>query len=257
MGRRQFGTIRKLPSGRFQARYRDDAGNQIAAPQTFDTKTAASQWLAALQTDMERGAYADPTAGAVSFADWAEDWMGFKSGQRPATLARDRTAIYTHFNPLIGDLPVGRITPMDVRRVVQQMQEKGLAPKSVRTYVGTLQAIFTAAVDMDLIVKSPVRPRTLGLQPITRRERPTLSPEELYRLAGEVPDHCGALVLIAGVVGLRWGEAIGLRLVRCRPRGANAAGRAERRRGVGSGPHGARAEEQRQSSAVRHPAGAR
>ncbi len=212
MGRRQFGTIRKLPSGRFQARYRDDAGNQIAAPQTFDTKTAAGQWLAALQTDMDRGTYADPTAGAVTFADWAEDWMGFKSGQRPATLARDRTAIYTHFNPLIGDLSVGRITPMDVRRVVQQMQERGLAPKSVRTYVGTLQAIFTAAVDMDLIVKSPVRPRTLGLQPITRRERPTLSPEELYRLADEVPDHCRALVLIAGVVGLRWGEAVGLRL---------------------------------------------
>lgn len=212
MGRRQFGTIRKLPSGRFQARYRDDAGHQVAAPQTFETKTAAGQWLAALQTDMDRGTYADPTAGAVTFADWAEDWMGFKSGQRPATLARDRTAIYTHFNPLIGAMPIGRITPMDVRRVVQQMQERGLAPKSVRTYVGTLQAIFTAAVDMDLIVKSPVRPRTLGLQPITRRERPTLSPEELYRLAGEVPDHCRALILIAGVVGLRWGEAVGLRL---------------------------------------------
>ena len=40
MGRRQFGTIRKLPSGRFQARYRDDAGNQIAALMTSTTATA-------------------------------------------------------------------------------------------------------------------------------------------------------------------------------------------------------------------------
>lgn len=65
---------------------------------------------------------------------------------------------------------------------------------------------------MDLIVKSPVRPRTLGLRPVVRRERPTLSPEELYRLAEEVPDHCRALVLIAGVAGVRWGETVGLRL---------------------------------------------
>lgn len=122
--------------GGFQARYRDAAGDQVSAPDTFESRAVASQWLAALQTDMERGAYTDPTAGAVTFADWAEDWMGFKAGQRPATLARDRTAIYVHFNPLIGDLPVGLVTPMDVRRLVQRMQERGLAAKSVRTYVG-------------------------------------------------------------------------------------------------------------------------
>ena len=46
VGRRRFGSVRKLPSGRFQARYRDETGVEYAAPETFATKTMASRWLA-------------------------------------------------------------------------------------------------------------------------------------------------------------------------------------------------------------------
>lgn len=61
------------------------------------------------------------------------------------------------------------------------MQAEGLSPKSVRTYVGTLQAIFGAAVDSDLLARSPVRPRTLGLAPVHKPERPTLTADQLVR----------------------------------------------------------------------------
>lgn len=92
------------------------------------------------------------------------------------------------------------------------MQAADLSPKSVRTYVGTLQAIFGAAVDSDLLARSPVRPRTLGLARVRRPERATLTADELLRLAGAMPPRYRALVLLAGTVGLRWGEAIGLRV---------------------------------------------
>ena len=39
-----FGSIRKLPSGRYQARYKVD-GTTITAPETFTSKTAAQSWL--------------------------------------------------------------------------------------------------------------------------------------------------------------------------------------------------------------------
>lgn len=212
MGRRPFGTIRKLPSGRYQARYSDPAGRQVTAPRSFETKRDADRWLATVQSDMVRGAWTDPRAGTVTFADWAEEWLGFKAGQRPATLARDRAAIRTHFLPVIGDVPVVAVTPVHIRRIVKEMQERGLSAKSVRTYMGTLQAVFVAAVDSDLIARSPVRTRTLGLRPVVRPDRPTLSAEQLDRLASTVPSHYRALVLLAGMVGLRWGEAIGLRI---------------------------------------------
>ena len=212
MSRRSFGTIRKLPSGRYQARYSDASGKQISAGTTFATKAAAHRWLATVEADLVRGTLADPAGARLRFADWADERLRTKPGQRAATLARDRAALDTWFTPALHDMPLVAITPSHIRSVVAAMQTKNLAPKSVRTYVGTLQAIFRAAVDADLLAKSPVRPRLLGLETIPRRERPTLTAEQLLELAGAVPERYRALVLLAGTVGLRWGEAVGLRV---------------------------------------------
>lgn len=54
-GRRRFGRVRKLRSGRWQARYRAPDGQDHRAPETFKTKTAADRWLVALETDLIAG----------------------------------------------------------------------------------------------------------------------------------------------------------------------------------------------------------
>ena len=51
----RFGAVRKLPSGRWQARCRTPEGRLIAAPETFRTKTDASLYLDALEVDQTRG----------------------------------------------------------------------------------------------------------------------------------------------------------------------------------------------------------
>jgi integrase len=56
--------------------------------------------------------------------------------------------------------------------------------------------------------KSPV------LATAPRRERPTLSPEELDQLAVELPEPYRPTVWLAGVLGLRWSEIVGLRVRR-------------------------------------------
>lgn len=48
MGRhRTFGNVRKLPSGRYQARYLDPSGHRHRAPRTFATGADANRWLSA------------------------------------------------------------------------------------------------------------------------------------------------------------------------------------------------------------------
>jgi len=212
MSRRSFGTIRQLGSGRFQVRYRNSTGRMVAGPGTFATKGEAQRWLATAEADQLRGTFVDQCGLRLTFDDWADEWLVTKPGQRAATLARDRAAIRTHFSPVIGQMVLPAVTPGHVRSIVTTMQAAGLSPKSVRTYVGTLQAIFGAAVDSDLVARSPVRPRMLGLARVRKPERAMLTAEELLRLAGAMPPRYRALVLLAGTVGLRWGEAIGLRI---------------------------------------------
>ena len=186
MSRRSFGTIRKLGSGRYQVRYRNSVGRMVAGPGTFATRAEAQRWLATAEADHLRGTFVDQRGLRLTFDEWVEEWLAAKPGQRAATLARDRAAIDTHFSPAIGHLTLPAVTPTHVRSIVTAMQARGLSPKSVRTYVGTLQAIFGAAVDSDLLARSPVRPRALGLETVRRPERPTLTADELVHLAEAV-----------------------------------------------------------------------
>jgi hypothetical protein len=91
-GKRQFGTVRKLPSGRWQARYRDNSGEIIAAPTTFPTKTDATRFLAVVGADMERGPYIDPRVGRVTLVEWSESWLT-RPGKRAASTTRDHQGI--------------------------------------------------------------------------------------------------------------------------------------------------------------------
>ncbi|HUR48562.1 MAG TPA: hypothetical protein VMY88_03395, partial [Acidimicrobiales bacterium] len=52
--RRQFGTIDKLPSGRWGVRYRVD-GKPVSPGLTFATRADAGAYLDSVRTDMDRG----------------------------------------------------------------------------------------------------------------------------------------------------------------------------------------------------------
>ena len=53
------GAVRRLPSGRYQARLQTDDGSMsmVPAPHTFATKREASGWLAETVTDRKRGVW--------------------------------------------------------------------------------------------------------------------------------------------------------------------------------------------------------
>ena len=56
------GATRKLPSGRWQARFRGPDGMMRPAPVTFDTKMDASAWLSAQVDAVEQGNWTRPDA---------------------------------------------------------------------------------------------------------------------------------------------------------------------------------------------------
>ena len=92
MVRRHFGTVRKLPSGRWQARYRDGSGHLVSAPGTFATKGDAYRFLATVEADLARGQYLDPRAARLTIADWANEWLK-RPGKKSASVARDRQGL--------------------------------------------------------------------------------------------------------------------------------------------------------------------
>lgn len=181
----------------------------VAAPQTFATKADAGRFLSTVEADVARGTYVDPRAGRITLNAWAAEWLANDPSKRATTRARDEYALRVHFLPTLGDRPLSSLTPLDVRRAVEALAGK-VAPATVRTNLGVLRAVLNAAVEADLIARSPLRGIKLESAPAT--ERPTLTPEQLRALADAVPGRYRALVLVAGVIGLRWSELVALRV---------------------------------------------
>lgn len=207
--RRQFGRVRKLPSGRWQARYPDGSGSDVPAPLTFASKGDATRFLARVQADLDRGRWQDPRLGKVTFAEWVAEWLDRNPAKRSSTRARDMTVLRTHFLPELGSRQLAAITPAQVRGVIEVMTTK-VAPSTVRTNVGVIRAVFNGAVETDLISRSPLR--AVRLAKGVPRDRPVLTPDQLLQLADAIGPSFRALVLVAGTLGLRWSEAVGLRV---------------------------------------------
>ena len=74
--RRVFGSVRRLSSGRWQVRYRDLSGVMHTGPHTFTSKTDAARYLAMVEADLHRGAWADPKLGRIT-------WPSGPSAGRP------------------------------------------------------------------------------------------------------------------------------------------------------------------------------
>ena len=207
MSRRQFGRVRQLPSGRWQARYAVDDGDLRTAPRTFPTKGDAARYLATIETDLARGQYIDPRLGTVTLSEWAEQWLT-RPGKRANSVARDRQALEAFLRDL-GGRPLASITPMHVQGVVDA-RAKLVSPATLARDFSALRAVLNSAVDADIIGRSPARKIALPRPRPPRRVG--LRPDELEKLASEVPGRYRALVLVAGILGLRWGEAVGLRV---------------------------------------------
>jgi len=97
------------------------------------------------------------------------------------------------------------------------MLAEQLSPQTVNTYLSLLGTILNAAVDVDYLARSPLvrksgagRTAATRNQPVPRREVWLLR-EQLDRLATAIDPRYRALVLVAALTGLRWGELAALR----------------------------------------------
>ncbi|MGO9911817.1 MAG: site-specific integrase, partial [Acidimicrobiales bacterium] len=100
--RSSWGSVRKLPSGRWQARYRVE-GKWRSAAATFRTKRDAEGFLAATRADIERGTWLPPEQGHIPLATFSERWLAQKPNLRPRTVEQYEINLRLHILPTLGD----------------------------------------------------------------------------------------------------------------------------------------------------------
>jgi integrase len=207
--RRRFGSVRQLPSGRYQARYQGPDGLLRPAPHTFATETDAEVWLTVTEADMVRGTWFDPDVGRVPLGDYAKRWIAERPGLSPRTLTLYEGLLRLHIAPHLGGIDLVTLTPARVRQWRKDLLDGGLGEVTVAKCYRLLRSILNTAVEDDeLIRRNPCRIKGAGRE--SSAERPVATPAQVQALAAAMPSRWRALVLLAVASSLRWGELMAL-----------------------------------------------
>ena len=211
---RQFGNIRKLSSGRYQARYRGPDGKLRPAPATFQRKTDAARWLSLKETEISKGEWIAPEVGAQAFREYAGHWM--RDRVLKARTAELYDSLLTkHLYPAFGDLGLADIDEVTVRRWRKERLEAGpkaerpFGPVTVAKAYRLLHAIFETAAEDRIIARNPCR--IVGAGKEESDERAIVPLPLVFKLADTVPVRYRMLILLATFADMRWGELVGLR----------------------------------------------
>ncbi|WP_235738159.1 tyrosine-type recombinase/integrase [Mycolicibacterium austroafricanum] len=122
-----------------------------------------------------------------------------------------------HVEPVWGSVPVSKVTTTGVKNWSATMTGNGCSATTVLRALGVLAGILDDAVEDGRVVKNRAR----GLDP-RKREKPIkpkrkhvyLGHDEVRRLADEAGEH-RTLILVLAYCGIRWGEAVALRVRHC------------------------------------------
>ena len=207
--RRRFGTIRKLPSGRYQARYPGPDGVLRPADDTFATKTEAEEWLTLKEAEILESEWIDPDAGTVLVPDYAATWIKERPGLRPKTVLIYRGLLRSHIAPYFEHATVGEVTLARVRRWRKKLLDSGVSEVTAAKAYRLLRAIFNTALDDGLIRRNPCRVKGAGKE--HSPERPVLTVAQVYALADAVGPAYRALILLDTFASLRRAELAALR----------------------------------------------
>ena len=209
-GHRRFGSIRRLPSGRFQIRYPGPDGRLRTGSDTYSSKPAADKALSLVEGQLITGDWTDPQRSKIKLQVYAEKWIEQRPNLRARTIELYQWLLAKHIGPYLGGVAIGKITPELVREWRATLLADGVSLSATAKAYRLLRAVLMTATEDRIIPRNPCRIRGGGdEQPA---ERPVLTVAQVFELADRMNDHrFRALVLLATFASLRWGEAIALR----------------------------------------------
>ncbi|WP_256796218.1 site-specific integrase [Terrabacter sp. Ter38] len=206
--RREFGAVRQLPSGRWQASYLAADGLRRTAPNTFRTKADAHAWLTVRQSELLRGDWLDPDLGRVTLDDYATKWIiEHRISARTRDLYEGLNRL--HIRPFLGHVQLGSLNTERVRAWRAELLRSGRSEVTTAKAYRLLRAVLNTAVDDGRIARNPCRIR--GADQEKAPERPVASVAQVFALADAVGPQYRAFVLTAALTSMRWGELIALR----------------------------------------------
>ncbi len=192
---------------RYRVRYRKPDRTQTRK-NGFKTKREAEQFLRTVEVSIDRGEFINATDARATVGELGPLWLATQTHLKPSSYRPIDIALRLYVTPRWATWSVSDIRHSDVQAWVSELTALKSATTVLRAY-GVLAGILDVAVKDRRILTNPAR--GVNLPRKLKKEHRYLTHQQVQDLAGHSGEH-GTLVLVLAYTGLRWGEAIGLRV---------------------------------------------
>lgn len=175
-----------------------------------------------LQVDFDRGEQHRSRVG-LTLDELADDYVTHlrarvgdtdpRRRRSPRTVAHYDEQLRLHVRPLLGRRLAADLTVADVRRLLDTLAAKRLAPRSRTGLLGILSGCLAYGVKQGVVERNVVRDLDRDDRPGAARltEPRYLTIDELERLLSNMGDTFRPVAAVCAYAGLRLSEALGLR----------------------------------------------
>jgi integrase len=196
---------------RYRVQYRTPE-RDLTGKRGFRTKRDAELFLASVEVAKARGEFLDARASRSTISALGAEWLANQHHLKPSSLRPVEIAWRLHVQPKWGGRPVGEIRHSEVQNWVTAFTKGDGKQRSATTVLrayGVLAGILDTAVMDRRIPSNPAR--GVNLPRKLKGKHKYLSHAQVDLLAQSAKKR-GTMVLFLAYTGLRWGEAIALRV---------------------------------------------
>jgi integrase len=192
-------------------------GRKISVERTVrGNKREASKVLAAMVAEVDRRPVT--VAGKNTVAVLCREWLDHATPSfSPKTVETTRMYIEDPIVPILGSIPVAKLTPADLDRFYRLLLEVGrsrgpYAPATIRRVHGIIRRALTQGVRWGWISHNPAIDASPPRVPVKELQPPDPAQVvQLFRFAQDTDPDLATFIILAASSGARRGELLALR----------------------------------------------
>ena len=204
------GTVRQLPSGKWQAQYMDGwkpDGRKNVKSWTRDTQRKALKAMQDYIKDKENGLL---TGKEIAFADWAEECLENRKDNIGTATYENYRYMLKHLKAYFGRKKLADIKTKDVEMFLTKLRLDGLSDSLQSKCKSMLSQIFDKAIANDILIKNPAKyAEKIKIGP--QKEKEAFTVDEFSLLMANLPENwIGWSIRLMLCTGMRTQELLAL-----------------------------------------------
>ena len=146
---------------------------------------------------------------AITFSDYSSKYLEYRKSELAIrTYDYYKDTLRLHIRPVIGNMLIGDIKPIDIKKVISTMEYKGIGAKTRLNAYLVMHLVLKEAMLDEIIESNPVA--NVRKPKYVKKEKKIIPPKDFWEIYDIADEKMKIILYLAWCTGMRVGEIVGL-----------------------------------------------